>query len=176
MKKIIFLLLLIPSLTFAQMTKRDSLWMPMKPFVGDWSGTGDGEPGPGKYERSYEFILGKRFIEVKNKSVYEPKAGKTEGEIHEDRGFISYDKSRKNFILRQFHLEGFVNQFALESISEDGKKIVFTTESIENLPAGFRARETYQFINDNEFEETFELAEPGKDFFIYSTVKLKRKE
>jgi len=94
--------------------------------------------------------------------------------VHEDRGFISYDKSRKTFVLRQFHSEGFVNQFKIESISPDGKTIVFISESIENIPAGFRAKETCQIISENEFIETFELAEPGKDFELYSKAVLKR--
>ncbi|HKZ36563.1 MAG TPA: hypothetical protein VJ184_02855 [Chryseolinea sp.] len=46
------------------------------------------------------------------------------------------------------------------------KTIVFISESIENIPPGFRAKETYQILNENEFTETFELAEPGKDFEI----------
>ena len=94
--------------------------------------------------------------------------------MHEDRGFISYDKGRKTFVLRQFHIEGFVNQYKIESISQDGKTIVFVSESIENIPAGYRAKETYQVVNENEFAETFEIAEPGKDFELYSTATLRR--
>lgn len=58
-------------------------------------------------------------------------------------------------------MEGFVNQYTLESVSPDGKTLVFVSESIENIPAGFRARETYQWKGENEFAEVFELAEPG---------------
>ena len=72
----------------------------------------------------------------------------------------------ETFVLRQFHIEGFVNQYRIESISLDKKTIVFISESIENIPPGFRAKETYQILNENEFTETFELAEPGKDFEI----------
>lgn len=95
--------------------------------------------------------------------------------MHEDHGFISYDKRRKTFVLRQFHIEGFVNQFKIESISSDKKSIVFISESIENIPDGYRARETYQIVSDTELTETFELAEPGKEFEIYSKAVLKRK-
>jgi len=52
--------------------------------------------------------------------------------------------------------------------SEDGKTIVFTTEGIENIPAGYRARETYKIIGPDDFVEVFEIAEPGKDFELYS--------
>jgi hypothetical protein len=40
--------------------------------------------------------------------------------------------------------------------------VAFTTEGIENIPAGYKAKETYWLINENEFTETFEIAEPGK--------------
>jgi hypothetical protein len=175
MKTLLTLLIaLAPFYCFSQTSKQDSIWMPMKKFTGVGTGTGDGEPGKGKYERSYHFILNKKFIEIKNKSTYPPTTKNTKGEIHEDIGYISYDKVRKLFVLRQFHVEGFVNQFYLESISSDGKTIVFISESIENISAGWRAREMYQFINDDEFEEIFELATPNAPFEIYTKATLKR--
>lgn len=175
MKSLVFLLLLIPVVTQAQLSKQDSVWLPLKSFIGKWTGESEGQPGKGKYERTYELVLNKKFIEVKNKSTYPPSSGNPKGEVHEDHGFISYDRSRKTFVLRQFHIEGFVNQYKMESISPDGKTIVFVSESIENIPAGFRAKETYHIINNDEFTETFELEEPGKDFELYSRATLKRK-
>lgn len=174
MRTMILLLLLCPFVSIAQMTKQDSLWLPFKIFIGKWAGDSDGLPGKGKYERSYEVIFNKKYIEVKNKSSYPPSQNNPKGEVHEDRGFISYDKGRKTFVLRQFNIEGFVNQYRIDSISPDRKTIVFISESIENIPSGFRAKETYQIITENEFIETFELAEPGKDFEVYSKATLKR--
>ena len=174
MKKILLILFLIPAALQAQMTKQDSLWLPFRSMIGTWTGTSEGMPGTGTYERSYQIVLNKKFIEVRNKSTYPPSKNHPKGEVHEDHGYISYDRSRKAFILRQFHIEGFVNQYKIESISADKKTIVFISESIENIPAGFRARETYQIINDNEFTETFEMAEPGKDFELYSKAVLKK--
>ncbi len=51
---------------------------------------------------------------------------------------------------------------------------MFTTEAIENIPSGWRARETYVIHGTDEFEEIFELAAPGKDFETYSHARLKR--
>lgn len=174
MRNILWILIFIPMGTFAQIAKQDSLWLPFKIFIGRWIGDSNGEPGNGKYERSYEAIFNNKYIEIKNKSIYPPSSNHPKGEVHEDRGFISYDKGRKTFVLRQFHIEGFVNQYKIESISQDGKTIVFVSESIENIPAGYRAKETYQVVNENEFAETFEIAEPGKDFELYSTATLRR--
>jgi len=176
MKNILLCIILFPLLTEAQLSKRDSLWLPLKSFIGEWKGEGGGEPGKGKYQRSYQFILNKRFIEIRNKSSYEPTTQNPKGEVHEDIGYFSYDNNRKTFILRQFHIEGFVNQFRLDSISTDKKTFVFITESIENIPAGFKAKETYRLLNDDEIEETFEIAEPGQAFTVYSKVKLVRQK
>lgn len=173
MKKLILVLMLAPLFANAQMGKRDSLWLAFKPMIGKWTGEAEGKPGKGKSERSYEFVLNAKFIEVKNKSAY-PSSQSSRGEVREDRAFISYDKTRKTFVLRQFRMEGFVSQYKIELISPDKKLIVFKSENIENIPNGFRSREIYQFVNENEFVETFEMADPGKDFEVYSKVRLKR--
>ena len=100
----------------------------------------------------------------------------SKGEVHEDWCMVSFDKGRKKLVLRQFHVEGFVNQYLMSSSSADGKTIVFTSESIENIPAGFRARETYKILGSAEFMEVFAIAEPGKDFEIYSEGHFRRKK
>jgi hypothetical protein len=176
MRKLILLLFLTPSILFGQTTKKDSIWSPLKPFIGQWVGEGGGEPGKGTYERTYQFLLNKNFIEIKNKSTYQPTDKNPKGEVHEDIGYFSYDKSIKKFKLRQFHIEGFVNEFVLDSISADRKTIVFVTVGIENIPKGFRAKETYRLLSENEIEETFELAQPDKEFEVYSKVKLARQK
>jgi hypothetical protein len=76
-------------------------------------------------------------------------------------------------VLRQFHVEGFVNQYVAEP-ADDPRTLRFVSESIENIPLGFRARETYRIVGPDEFIETFEMAEPGKDFEVYSEARLKR--
>jgi hypothetical protein len=144
----------------------------LAPLVGRWSGTTEGEPGTGTVERHYEPVLGARFVHVKNVSVYPPQAKNPKGERHEDLGFFSYDSARKAIVFRQFHVEGFVNQYLLDAASSPDR-LVFTTEAIENIPAGWRARETY-VIGTDRLEEIFELAEPGQDFAVYSRNRLTR--
>jgi hypothetical protein len=95
------------------------------------------------------------------------------GEVHEDRGFISFDRARKRLVLRQFHGEGFVNQY-VEDVPPVSGTLSFTSESIENIPPGWRARETYVQRGADEFEEIFELAEAGKPFEVYSHARFKR--
>jgi hypothetical protein len=82
------------------------------------------------------------------------------GHVIEDIGIFSFDSARKRVVFRQFHIEGFVNQYALDP-SSTVERVVFTAESIENIPAGVRARETYVFSGSEQVEEIFEIAEPG---------------
>ncbi|MCI0331537.1 MAG: heme-binding beta-barrel domain-containing protein [candidate division Zixibacteria bacterium] len=166
----------LPVLLFAQAGKKEVIWAPFKFFVGRWEGTGSGQPGASKVEREYRFVLGGKFLKAENKSTYEPQEDNPKGEVHQDLGLFSFDSARKKFVLRQFHAEGFINQYVLDSLSTNGRTISFTTESIENIPAGWRAKETYRILSDSEFVETFSLAAPGKEFEMYSENRLKRKK
>ncbi len=168
------LVIVISSISYGQLSKQDSIWLPFRSFIGSWEGKGGGEPGTGDYTRTYQFVLDKKYIEVRNKSIYAPSAANPEGEVHEDWGYIGYNKSSHRFMLRQFHIEGFVNEYTQDSISGDGKRIVFLSYAIENIPAGWRAKETYDVLGPDQIQETFELAEPGKEFSVYSKVILNR--
>jgi len=55
-------------------------------FLGSWQGTGGGQPGTGRYERSYEVVLNEKYISVRNRSTYPPQEQNPNGEIHEDWG------------------------------------------------------------------------------------------
>ena len=156
-----------------QETTRPDPLQPLDFLVGRWEGASDGKPGAGNVQREYVRVLGSRFLQANNTSIYPPQAKNPKGEKHEDIGFFSFDSTRKRFVLRQFHVEGFVNEYVAEPIAKAGV-LVFTSEAIENIPAGWRARETYTLIGPNETEEVFELAEPGKEFEVYSRTRLKR--
>ena len=173
---ILIAVLLLVSVGMAETPTRSDNWQPLRSLVGIWEGTGNGQPGVSKVQREYRFVLNGKFLHVQNKSTYEPQPKNPKGEVHEDWGMMSFDKARKNFVFRQFHIEGFVNQFVMSNASPDGKTIVFTSESIENIPAGFRARETYKILGPDEFTEVFEIAEPGRDFEVYSESHIKRKK
>ena len=144
---------------------------PLAFLVGRWEGTSEGQPGKAKVE--YRRALNSRFIHGRNRSEYPPQEKNPKGETHEDEGWFSFDRARKRIVLRQFHVEGFVNQF-VEDPPSSAQKLGFITESIENIPPGWRARETYIVHGPDEFEEVFELAQAGKDFELYSRARLKR--
>jgi hypothetical protein len=138
-------------------------------LVGSLEGQSDGQPGHATVRRQYERVLNGKFIRVQNASTYAPQPKNPKGEVHQDVGYFSHDGARKRVVLRQFHVEGFVNQY----VQEPGS-LVFVSEAIENIPAGYGARETYVSLGPNAFEETFELAERGKDWALYSRARFKR--
>jgi hypothetical protein len=149
-------------------------WQRVRFLLGRWTGTVQGESGNGTVSRSYEFTLSGRFIEERNVSTYPAQQRNRKGEVHEHRSFISYDRRRQKLVLRQFHQEGFVNTYAFNAAESAGNVLVFDSESFENLDAGYRARETYEVYSNDEFIETFEVAEPGKPLDLYSRTRFTR--
>jgi hypothetical protein len=137
-------------------------------FLGQWRGTAEGEPGTGTVVRTYTPLLAGKFIEERNESRY------ASGEIHHHLAFWSFDRGRGRFVLRQFHEESFVNQFVAATPNFVDGRLVMDSESIENIPAGFRARETYTFNGADAFEEVFEIAEPNADLELYSHNRFTR--
>jgi hypothetical protein len=151
-------------------------WGRVRFLLGSWEGTASGQPGKGTVERTYTLVLGDKFIEETNTSRYEATAPGKTPEIHHHRGFISYDKARKTFMLRQFHEEGFVKLYAMNGERSLPAFLVFDSVGFENFSNEWKARESYEVVSPDEFIETFELAEPRKDFVVYSRNHFKRKK
>ena len=153
---------------------RPDPWSPVRMLVGTWEGTATGKAGDGTVKRRYEFVLGERFIHERNVSTYPPQERNKKGEVHEHWSFISYDKARQALVLRQVHVEGFVNQFSMSAEKSTATKLVFDSDGFENFSNRWRARETYEILDPDEFTETFELAPPDKPFEVYSTNRFRR--
>ena len=179
MTRCVFAALIAVTVVLAGTSTAGQSSRPADPFerlaflLGRWEGTSEGQPGRGTVRREYTRALNSRFIRAVNRNEYPAQEKNPKGEIHEDEGWFSYDRARKQIVFRQFHVEGFVTQY-VEDPDSSATKLVFTTESIENIPAGWRARETYIVHGADEFEEIFELAQAGKPFEVYSRARLKR--
>ena len=149
-------------------------WSPIRFMVGEWEGESEGEPGKGTVKRTYKFVLNDKFLNEENVSAYPPQPKNEKGEVHHHWSFFSYDRARSALVLRQFHQEGFVNQFAMVAPTPGQNAVVFESEALENVPKGWKARETYEIISANEFVETFEIASTGP-YELYSRARFKRK-
>ena len=165
MKQQLFLILVIPVLLVArEKQSANNLWQPFEYFVGKWAGHETGKAGTGQGTREYSFIMNGTYLYQENTSHFEPQEKNPTGETHEDRAFFSYDQEIKNFALREFHSEGFINYYTLDTTSCAPQKFVFVSQRSENAPPNLKARLTLEIKNENEFIETFELAFNGKDF------------
>lgn len=96
---IVFWSLLLAALpaTSADDAKPDP-WAPVRFLIGRWEGTTQGEPGSGAVVRTYEFVLGSRFVHERNVSTYPPQEKNKSGEVHEHwRTFSARTSSRRRF-------------------------------------------------------------------------------
>ncbi len=168
-------IIMLPALLLAQTEQKEDIWAPFRNLIGEWEGTGGRGSNKSQVEAEYRLVLNERYLKVSHKAVFPPSEDSPEGEIHEDRGFISYDQYREKYVFRQFHVEGFVNQYVLDTLSSDAKIFVFNSEQIENAPPGTKANLTITIAHENEIMTNFNVAFPGKEFQCYSKTHLKRR-
>ena len=166
-----FVLLQAPPST--QPTPAEDPWSALRFMVGAWTGESDGQPGNGTVKRTYRFVLRDKFLHEQNVSTYPPQPKNEKGEVHEHSSFFSHDRARHTLVLRQFHQEGFINQYAMKAGGAAGP-VVFESETLENVPSAWKARETYQLVSPDEFVETFELASGSGVYEVYSQARFKR--
>lgn len=170
-KRLLFTVLITFTLTINAQDK----WLTFERLIGVWQGTGAGFSGTtSTINSSFQFTMNNQYVEVKNESVFKPTEKNPTGEIHQDWGLISFDKQRNAYVFRQFHVEGFVNQYILNQETSTSDKLVFETEVIENFVPGGKARWTILFKSDTEIETIFDLQMPGKEFACYGTNALKK--
>lgn len=149
-------------------------FQPIRLLAGEWQGTADGMGGTGTAVRSYRFVLKDRYLYEQDTHTYPAQEKNPQGEKHEHWAFWSYDRQAKRLMLRQFHPEGFVNLYSFRAELSTTAKLVFESEGFENFDSRWKARETYELVSPDEFTETFELAQPGGSFEVYSRTRFLR--
>lgn len=165
--KLNYLLILLLIITTLNIQAQHQ-FQPFEKLIGHWKGTGIGfSNNTSTIKSSFQYTLNEQYIEVKNESVFKPTDKNPKGEIHTDWGLISFDKQRKVFVFRQFHVEGFVNQYILNETESTPNKLVFETEVIENFVPGGKARWTIIIKEGNLTKTIFDLQMPGKEMVNY---------
>lgn len=61
-RKLLFVLILIPVIALAQEEKKEDIWAPFRYFVGKWEGTGKGQSGISKLQAEAKFVLNNRYL------------------------------------------------------------------------------------------------------------------
>ena len=132
---------------------RDDIWQPLRYFEGNWTGTGRGEPGTATVKRDYSFMLSGRYLQVRSESKWEPTEKNPEGEVHTEMGMFSYDKARKLFVLRVFHVESFVNQYVQDTQPPKGLICVLCLKLSKIFPpVGAPAKATVFLVRMNSLK------------------------
>jgi hypothetical protein len=165
-RRLVALALLLLAPAAAQGQTPDPL-APVAGLVGDWTGVGEGAPGASAATRHVTRIQDGRFIMLEGRSVYPKQEKNKAGEVHTSFDIWSYDKARKRIVLRQFDNLGFVSTYVQDPAAGADRRIVLTSEHLENAPAGWKGRYTYEFIGADEYREHFELDPDGKGLKTY---------
>ena len=170
MKQILFLFALLFQISlFAQENPLEKF----EGLIGKWEGTGAGFGNSKSVIHSeFNWVLNQQFIEVKNHSEFPGSTENPAGETHDDWGMISFDQARKVVVFRQFHNEGFVNQYILNNDLSNENKLVFESESIENFVPGGTAKFTILIKSETEIETIFDVGFPGKEMACFGQNKL----
>ncbi|MCK3682604.1 hypothetical protein [Maribellus sp. YY47] len=148
----------------------------LESLIGKWEGTGEGfGNSKSNISAEYNWLMDRKFIEVKHHSAFAPTAQNSKGEIHDDWGMISFNKERSVVVFRQYHSEGFFNEYILNTAESNDSTLVFETERIENFVPGGRARFTIRLKAENEIETVFDVGFPGKELACFGTNRMKKK-
>ncbi|WP_340113466.1 hypothetical protein [Maribellus mangrovi] len=146
-------------------------------LIGKWEGTGTGfGNAQSEVSANYNWLMNRQYIEVKHHSEFDPTDQNPEGEIHDDQGIISFDKARQVVVFRQYHNEGFFNEYVLNDSLSTKSNLIFETERIENFVPGGRAKFTIKLIGKDEIQTVFDVGFPGREMACFGTNNLKRVE
>ncbi len=174
-KSLWVIILILPLFLLSQENQTEDPWGYLRFLEGTWEGIGEGMSGTSTVTQEYRFVLNRQFLCMATKSVFKPQEKNPKGEIHEDFGIFSFDRSRKTFVLRSFYVEGFVNQYVFNPSSEDRDTMEFITESVENAPPRTKAKLVFKKISEDEIEQSFFVAFSGREYSCFSTNTLKKK-
>jgi hypothetical protein len=176
MARTYFIWAIVPAVLASAAAPHGPAWAPLRYFVGAWEGAVTSRASIGTATREFRFVMDGAFLEERGTTVYEMSTQLPEGQTREDLGFFSYDQARGGIVLREFHPEGYVAHYVLDSLSADTTTIVFVSDTIENMPAGWRTKVQYEILGKDEFIELFKLAPPGQVFEVYWETHFTRKD
>jgi len=163
LQRILLLVLLLTGVLFGQNKSFEKFDF----LMGKWSGNGVGSGNEKSIIHSeFKSIINGTYIEIINDSKFTPTDKNPDGEHHIDKGIISFVKSRKLHVLRQFNIEGYVNQYILNDSLSNDSTLVFETEIIENFVPGGKTRWVLEKNSDIEIKTTFEVSFPGKEYIV----------
>ena len=139
-------------------------------LAGEWQGYGQMGERVTYIHKAFGYDVGGRDLVERTLDMFPPSKPSTEFELHQD--FIVYFRTDAgSYRAKGFFVEGFVWN---STVTVTPERLVIETESVENAPAGMRARLTYTKDGASGFKGTFELAMPGQDYKLFETLVMRR--
>ena len=146
-------------------------WEPFQFLIGNWSGTGSGQPGEVVAGwTSFSFDLGKNILVRKNRAELAPKPGEKTGAVHEDLLIVYREPGEPQFRAIYFDNEGHVINYRV-SFPAQQQSVVFESDASAKGP---RFRLIYELGSDGLLSSEFLIAPPGGEFKTYTQGKVKR--
>ncbi len=131
-------------------------------LLGEWEGSGAGDPGQGTGHFSFLPDLRGNVIIRRNHASYPESAGRPAA-THDDLMVIYYEENTKSLRASYFDSEGHVIQYGI-SPSDDGKTATFLSDARASQP---RYRLSYMLTAEGLVAGKFEVASPGQpDTFV----------
>lgn len=149
-------------------------WAPVRVLAGEWRGPVSGELGTGTVTRRYRFILSSEFLQERSMASFPPQPLHPDGAVVVHASFMAYDPLQKTLVFRLLREDQFNGTFVLSTSQSNATRLVFESVKLDNVPATWKARETFELTSPNEIVEIFEVAEGGKPLSVHSRIPFKR--
>jgi hypothetical protein len=155
---LVSVMLLASTLAVAAPTSPE-VWVPIRPYIGKWSGTRTVSNGTVKVTRTYSQSGNNQHLQVLEKN------GSDSGVW----GVISYDTEQQQLVLRLFGQEGRAVALKLDPDASTGDDLVF--DGVEGAP---RMRIVYDRTGWNDFVERIEHSDVGGNYSVVTETRFKR--
>jgi len=162
MQRLLLLVIILPTMLFAQPYSQTPNWDAWNFLMGEWKGEGGGDPGQGTGTFSFAPDLDYTIITRKNHSVY-PATKDRPAFTHDDIMTIYQSGIATKAIY--FDNEGHTINYTAE-FSKDSNAVIFLSDLIPSSP---RFRLTYTKVESGIIRITFEIASPAQpeNFSMY---------
>jgi len=146
-------------------------WAPLADLVGDWTGEGEGQPGQGAGQFSFQPDLQNRVLVRRSYAEY-PASKDRPAFRHDDLTIIYREAESAPLKAIYFDNEGHVIRYAVD-VSADRNTFTFVSDAV----GGPRYRLTYTKAGPDVLAIKFEIAPPGKldAFSTYLEARARRR-
>lgn len=148
-------------------------WAPLQFLLGEWVGTGSGEPGEeGTGHAAFTLDLDGKILVRRSRAEYAPRPGEATGVSHEDLLIVYRVGAQEGFRAVYFDSEGHTINYRVY-FPEKQPGVIFESEAATPGP---RFRLEYDLAPDGGLATAFSIAPPGQGFAVHVRGVTHRRE